>query len=411
MLPAARRRAAEVSQKGALFPWRTISGEEASAHYAAGTAQYHIDADVAYAINQYVRATGDLDFLKQYGAEILVETARLWVDLGFYSEARGGQFVINAVTGPDEYSTVVDNNLFTNIMAKENLLLAALVMQWLYIDDPAAHKKVASVLGGVTRSELRSWRRAASQMYIPYDEQRRVHLQDEHFFDQEPWDFERTPIDTYPLLLHYHPLVIYRHQVIKQADVVLATVLLGDRFSLGEKQRIFDTYDPLTTGDSSLSECIQSIAAAEVGHLRSAEEYFVDAAAVDLADIAGNLRDGVHVASAGGTWMAVVFGFAGLRDRGEHLSFRPMLPARLSAYRFKLRHRDRRLLVDVRRDEVRYELIEGDELTLHHHGQVHVVRRGEPLQASGPVLADGSPGGVGPGRDRAPLREPVARRS
>jgi alpha,alpha-trehalose phosphorylase len=402
MLPAARRRAEEVSQQGALFPWRTIGGEEASAYYAAGTAQYHIDADVAYAVNQYVRATGDVEFLAKYGAEILVETARLWLDLGFYSEARDGRFVINGVTGPDEYSTVVDNNLYTNIMAKENLQVAASVMQWLYEHDRAAHARLSGALG-VTRSEVRLWRRAAERMYIPYDDERGVHLQDEHFFDREVWDFLGTPVEKYPLLLHFHPLVIYRHQVIKQADVVLATVLLGEQFTLEEKERIFDCYDPLTTGDSSLSESIQSIAAAEVGQVRAAEEYFVDAASVDLADIAGNLRDGVHVASAGGTWMAVVFGFAGLRDRGDHLSFWPMLPARLSAYRFRLRHRGRKLAVEVRRDLVRYELLEGDELVVRHQGESYVVRAGRPLEAPGPGTSDPDGDGRAPGRDRTPL--------
>jgi alpha,alpha-trehalose phosphorylase len=303
---------------------------------------------------------------------------------------------------------VVDNNLFTNMMAKENLQVAALAVQLMFDHDPTGHARLAEKLS-VTRSELRRWRRAAAQMYVPYDEERRVHLQDDHFFDREPWDFAGTPVEKYPLLLHFHPLVIYRHQVVKQADVVLATVLLGERFSLEEKRRIFEMYDPLTTGDSSLSESIQSIAAAEVGQVRAAEEYFVDAAAVDLADIAGNLRDGVHVASAGGTWMALVFGFAGMRDRGEYVSFRPMLPARLSAYRFRIRHRGRKLGVEVRHDIVRYELLEGDEMALRHNGVRHVVRAGEPLDVSGSMVADPDGDGVGPGRDRPRLREqPVA---
>ncbi|MEU4690506.1 beta-phosphoglucomutase family hydrolase [Actinoplanes sp. NPDC023714] len=325
MLPDARRRAAEVGCAGALFPWRTISGEEASAYYAAGTAQYHINADIAYALDQYVTVTGDTDLLFRHGVELLVETARMWAHLGFYSERRDGRFVIHKVTGPDEYSTVVDNNLFTNLMAAENLRLAADAVDRVRAESPADHRRMAERTG-LRDEEPAAWRRAAELMFIPYDEQAGVHLQDDSFMDQAGWDFAGTPADRYPLLLHYHPLVIYRHRVIKQADVVFATVLLPDRFSADERRRIFALYDPLTTGDSSLSECVQAIAAADVGKYRTAEEYLVDAAAVDMADTAGNLRDGIHVASAGGTWMALVYGFAGYRWRGRVPRFAPMLP-------------------------------------------------------------------------------------
>ncbi|MGH2721582.1 MAG: HAD-IA family hydrolase, partial [Actinomycetota bacterium] len=326
MLDAARRRAAELGHAGALFPWRTIGGEEASAYYAAGTAQYHINADIAYAIDQYVRATGDEQFLFRYGAEILVETARLWADLGFFSPRRGGRFVINGVTGPDEYSTVVDNNTYTNLMARENLRLASRTVRLMRHEHPADFRRLVERVQ-LEDSEVNDWERAAELMYVSFDEQARVRLQDDGFLEREPWDFQNTPADHYPLLLHYHPLVIYRHQVIKQADVVLATVLLGEEFTLEEKRRIFEYYDPLTAGDSSLSESIQSIAAAEVGALRAAEEYLVDAATLDLADDEGNVRDGLHVASAGGVWSALVSGFGGMRDHAGELSFDPRLPA------------------------------------------------------------------------------------
>jgi alpha,alpha-trehalose phosphorylase len=331
MLPEARRRALEVGCAGALFPWRTINGQEASAYYAAGTAQYHINADIAYALNTYVEATGDTDLLFRHGAELLVETARMWADLGFFSEPKDGKFVIHKVTGPDEYSTVVDNNLFTNLMAAENLSTAADAVARLRAESPPDYRRLIDRVG-LRDEEEAAWRRAAEQIYVPFDEKAHVHLQDDHFLEQEPWDFAGTPQDRYPLLLHYHPLVIYRHQVIKQADIMLATVLLPDRFTPEERRRIFEYYDPLTTGDSSLSECIQAIAAVDVGKYRSAEEYLVDAAAIDIADTAGNLRDGVHVASAGGTWMALVYGFAGYRWRGAR--FAPMLPTRASRVRF-----------------------------------------------------------------------------
>lgn len=380
MLPAARARAREVGCDGALFPWRTINGQEASAYYAAGTAQYHIDADVAYALEQYVTVTGDTDLMVQHGAELLVETARMWAGLGYFSDRHDGRFVIMRVTGPDEYSTVVDNNLYTNLMAAENLRAAADTLDWLAREHPKEHAVLVDGLR-VLDSEVATWRRAAEAMYVPFDETFGVHLQDDAFTRLERWDFAGTPQEMYPLLLHFHPLVIYRHQVIKQADVVLATVMLPERFTPDERRRIFEYYDPLTTGDSSLSECMQAIAAADVGKFRTAEEYLVDATSIDLTDRAGNLRDGVHAASAGGMWMALVQGFAGYRWRGTQFS--PMLPTRARRMRFPLQIRGSVLEVDVREDLVTYTVRSGEPVTGRHRGTPFTVRQGEPVSFPG----------------------------
>jgi alpha,alpha-trehalose phosphorylase len=228
MLGAARERAAEVGHGGALFPWRTINGAEASAWYAAGTAQYHINADVAHAMNQYNRVTGDRGFMLDQGAAVLVETARFWLELGFFSERRDGRFCINGVTGPDEYTTVVDNNAYTNLMAKQNLEIAVRVTEWLEGADPDAHAALVGATG-LTPREVADWRRAAALMYVPRHEQLGIVLQDEHFLERKRWDFEGTPAEKHPLLLHFHPLELYRHHVIKQTDVVVlsAWVLAG----------------------------------------------------------------------------------------------------------------------------------------------------------------------------------------
>jgi alpha,alpha-trehalose phosphorylase len=376
-----------VGASGALFAWRTINGEEASAYYAAGTAQYHIDADIAYALDQYVRVTGDTALLFSHGVELLVETARMWADLGFFSPRRDGRFVIHKVTGPDEYTTVVDNNLFTNLMAAENLRLAADYVELVRAESPPDYGRLVERTG-LADDELTAWRRAAELIYVPYDKEAGVHLQDDGFLDLAPWDFTGTPPDHYPLLLHYHPLVIYRHQVIKQADVELATVMLPDRFSAAERRRIFDYYDPLTTGDSSLSECIQAIAAADAGKYRTAEEYLVDAAAVDLADTAGNLRDGLHVASAGGTWMAVVLGLAGYRWRAGRTEFAPILPTRARRLRFPLLVRGSLLEVDIEEHQVTYRLRSGNPVTAHHYGQQFTVSVGSPTSFAGHYHTD-----------------------
>jgi len=335
MLDAAKARAKELSQLGALYPWRTINGEEASAYYAAGTAQYHINAAVAYAVERYLFATADTDFLAHEGAEILVETARLWADLGFWEHDGTARFRIHGVTGPDEYTTVVNDNLYTNVMARFNMRYAAWTYEFLAEWDPAGHEALRRRTG-VTEEEVREWHRAADAMYLPYDEALGIHPQDESFLDRERWDFAGTPQDKYPLLLHYHPLVIYRFQVLKQADVVLAMHLRGQHFSREQKRRNFEYYDPITTGDSSLSACVQSIVAAEVGHEDLAFEYFEQSLYLDLANTHGNTADGIHIANAGGVWAALVHGFAGMADTGEHLRFRPRLPERWTGMRFRL---------------------------------------------------------------------------
>ena len=265
MLDAARQRAREVGHGGALYPWRTIDGQEASAWYASGTAQYHINADVAYGMRHYLWVTGDLEFVLGRGAEVLIETARFWMELGFFSERRGGRFCLTGVTGPDEYTTVVDNNAYTNLMARENLEGAARVVDWLAGQDPDAHAACCGARASPTRRS-RAGARAAEHMYVPRHEELGIVLQDEHFLDRPRWDFDATPPERYPLLLHHHPLELYRHQVIKQTDVVLATYLLDRSFSAEEIRRTFDYYDPLTTGDSTLSACVQSIVASAAGH-------------------------------------------------------------------------------------------------------------------------------------------------
>ena len=386
MLGAARRRAQQLGHVGALFPWRTISGEEASAYYAAGTAQYHINAAISYAVRQFWRVTGDEEFLAREGVEILVETARLWADLGFFSTRRDGQFCIQGVTGPDEYSAVVDNNAYTNLMARENLAAAAEALELLRsTDEDAYHHLVARLKLG--EHEPEQWSLAARRMFVPHDDRSGVLLQDEHFLNRKPWDFKHTPLDHYPLLLHYHPLNIYRHQVIKQTDVVLATFLAGDRFTREEKRRVFEYYDPLTTGDSSLSSCVQSVMAAEVGDEQAAYDYFLLSAAVDLANLAGNVSDGIHVASCGGVWMALVNGFAGLRDSdGGILSFTPRLPADWHGMRFRLIYRGSRMEVEMRRGETTYRLLEGPPLSLDSDGQRFTIARDQPVTV--PVAAD-----------------------
>ncbi|NYJ03497.1 alpha,alpha-trehalose phosphorylase [Nocardioides thalensis] len=399
LLDHARIRARELAQRGALFPWRTINGNEASAYYAAGTAQYHIDADIAYALSQYVGATGDDDFLAREAIDIFVETARLWADLGFWRDEGTRTFHIHGVTGPDEYTTVVNDNLYTNVLARFNLRRAAQAVWQLQRDDPAAYDDLVRRTG-LQEEEPSEWAEAAKGMNIPFDDYLGIHPQDMHFLEREMWDLERTPLDKRPLLLHYHPLVIYRFQVLKQADVVLALYLQGEEFTAEQKKADFEYYDPITTGDSTLSAVVQSIIAAEVGYHELALRYFHSALFVDLDNRHNNTADGVHVASTGGVWSTLVAGFGGFRDLGVQCgdgqwTIDPRLPESWESLVYRVTLRGTRVRVTVRADELELFVEEGEgPLTFSVRGEDVVVKHGAavvvPLDGQGPRL-DGEP--------------------
>jgi alpha,alpha-trehalose phosphorylase len=316
-----------------------------------------------FALKRYLDATGDIYFLADEGVEMLVETARMWEDLGFYAMNAEKVFHIHGVTGPDEYTTVVNDNMYTNVMARFNLRYAARTVDLLGEWDREAYDRLVRRVG-LKEDETTRWSEAAQAMYIPYDEKFGIHPQDDVFLDREPWDFEHTPPERYPLLLHYHPLVIYRHQVLKQADVVLAMVLRGEHFSLEQKRRNFDYYDPITTGDSSLSACVQAVAAAQIGYDEMAFNYFCEALYVDLADTHGNTSDGVHIASAGGVWGALIYGFAGMYDNGMALRFAPSLPPGWDGFSFRLQRHNTRINVDVDEDGCLVTVLDGPPLPL-----------------------------------------------
>lgn len=359
LLDHARARARELSVSGALFPWRTISGEEASAYFPAGTAQYHIDADIIHGLRHYLLITGDNETLWDIGVEMAVETARMWRDLGFFRE---GSFHIHGVTGPDEYSALVDDNAFTNRMARMNLRFATESVARMQLEQPARYALLAERIR-LGPEEPTGWSEAAEAMFVPHDPDLGITPQDAHFLTKEAWDFDSVPPESYPLLLHFHPLVIYRHQVLKQADVVLADFLLGDEVSSDLRRRNFEFYDPITTGDSSLSPSIQSIAACEIGDIATALTHFSNALMVDLADLAGNTADGVHMASAGGTWLALTAGFGGFSIRHDRVVLSPRLPDSWSRLKFTTRFRGILLEVDVRPGRL-ILVVRGGDLTV-----------------------------------------------
>lgn len=360
ILDDAKARAKEMGHKqGALFPWRTISGTECSAFFPAGTAQYHISADIAYSYIQYYLVTGDLDFLKEFGAEVLFETARLWMDVGHFYE---GTFRIDDVTGPDEYTCIVNNNYYTNAMAKWNLYWAAKVFE--LVDTVP-----------VTEKEAKEWLEASDKMFLPYDDKLKINPQDDSFLQKAVWDFEGTPKEKYPLLLHFHPLTLYRYQVLKQADTVLAHFLLEDEQDLETMKNSYDYYEKITTHDSSLSYCVYSIMAAKLGYHEKAYNYFIETARLDLDNTHGNTKDGLHMANMGGTWLAIVYGFAGLRVKEGGISFAPFVPEKWEGYSFVVHYQDRKLKLELTKKELHISLLEGEELEVTVFDEPLVVEK------------------------------------
>ncbi|MET9340430.1 glycosyl hydrolase family 65 protein [Nonomuraea sp. NPDC003804] len=393
-LPLAMERARQLGLRGAGFPWRTINGEECSGYWPAGTAAFHINADIADAVVRYVDCTADEDFDRGIGLELLAQTARLWRSLGHHDAQ--GRFHIDGVTGPDEYSAISDDNVYTNLMAQQNLVAAA--------EAAGRHPERARELG-VDQEEMAGWRDAAEAIHVPYDATLGVHPQAAGFTGHEVWDFAATTDEQYPLLLHFPYFDLYRKQVVKQADLVLAMFRRGDAFTPEQKARNFDYYERLTVRDSSLSAGVQAVLAAEVGHLRLAYDYVAEAALMDLDDLEHNTRDGLHIASLAGSWMALVNGLAGMRSRRGGLTFAPRLPDGLSRLGFTIVMRGSRLAVRVDQGSATYTLLDGDPLPLLHHGKPITVAHGSPVTC--PVPAP-PPATAAPRQPRG--REPARRR-
>ncbi|MDX1875917.1 glycoside hydrolase family 65 protein [Mycolicibacterium sp. 120266] len=356
-LELAKDRARQLSLAGASFPWRTIRGEECSAYWPAGTAAWHINADIAMAFERYRVVTGDDSLERECGLAVLVETARLWLSLGHHD--RHGRWHLDGVTGPDEYTALVSDNIFTNLMAAHNLRVAAAAC--------VRHPEAAHAIG-VSTEEAAAWRDAAAAVYIPFDEELGVHPQCAGFTNLAEWDF--TAETRYPLLLHEHYVRLYPTQVLKQADLVLAMHWHSHAFSPAEKARNVDYYERRTTRDSSLSACTQAVMCAEVGHLELAHDYAYEAALIDLRDLHHNTRDGLHMASLAGAWTALVAGFGGLRDDQGMLALDPHLPDGITRLRFRLRWKDFRLTVDATHHKVTYGLRDGPDakLIIRHAG-------------------------------------------
>ncbi len=377
-LDAARQRAEVLGWEGATFAWRTIDGQETSAYWPASTAAVHINASVSRAFWLHSHATGrSLDATD--GRSVLVETARLWMSIG-HEDAAGGWHLFG-VTGPDEYTGVVDDNVFTNLMARRNLLRAA--------DACESAPDRAQALG-VTRDEIAAWRRAAGSVHVPWDAHLGVHSANENFTTYREWRFADKR-DSYPVEDHQHYAKFYRRQVVKQADLVLALWWCRDDFTAEQLAADLEYYEARTVRDSSLSAAAQAVVCARAGHPDLALRYLREAALVDLRDVQGDTAQGLHLASTGGAWLALVAGLGGLREDRELLELAPVLPSGLSRMSFH---------VTWRGSLVRVETTAA--------GTVLTVVDGEGPVA---VVVDGARVELGAGAVRVPLRDPAPLRA
>ncbi|MFW6022874.1 MAG: glycoside hydrolase family 65 protein [Halanaerobiaceae bacterium] len=367
ILDKARENARRVRLEGALFPWRTINGDEASAFFMGSTVQFHINADIAYAIHQYYHATEDKDFLYNYGVEILIETARMWASRGCYIPFLDDKYCFNEVCGPDEYKPGVSNNAYTNYMAQFNLEYAIEIVEMLSEEEPELYRELAERLN-FDRTEILKWRTLVKDIYLPYNEEMGVLPQDDSFLFKDEIDIDALDDTEFPLVSNWHPLTIWRFQVIKQADVILLMFLLGEKFTLEEKKANYDYYEPKTTHDSSLSSSIYSIIAAEIGYYNEAYNYFIQTVRLDLDDFNENTWQGLHIAAMGSAWLSLVQGFAGMRNYNGKLHFLPYLPDEWESYEFKIVFKGNQLKIRVEKEKVYYNLINGSGLKIYHNG-------------------------------------------
>lgn len=365
-------------EKGALYPWRTINGKEASTYFPLGTAQYHINADIAYAFKLYVDVTGDYEYLEKKAAEVLIETARVWADVGCFAESKGNKYCICAVTGPDEYNAIVDNNFYTNLMARENIKDAIFALETIQRKNPEAYTELTKRLE-LTAGEVDYWKQIAENMYFPYDDKRKIYPLDDGFMQRKPWDDSKIPPEKRHLLYeNYHPLFIFRQRMSKQADAILGMLLHSNLFTEEELKRNYDFYQEVTLHHSSLSTCIFGILASQIGYYEEAYRYFSESARMDLDDYHNNFYAGIHAANMAGTWQGIVFGFAGVRTNKGILECKPTIPEKWNEYSFKLQYRGSSIAITITKQNAIFTLENDIPITFEVAGkQMKLEKKGE----------------------------------
>lgn len=363
LLDKARERAEQIGNIGALYSWCSINGEETSVVFEASTAEYHINADIAYSVWRYEKATGDSEFIYENCVEMLFETAKFYAHRGTFVEAHNGRFCINSVCGPDEYACGVNNNCYTNFMVQFHLRYALDIYKRMQEKYPAQLNAILNKTG-IDKAELDLWQEAADKMYYKVNDRYGIYEQDDRFVYNDAVDMDTIP-KNFDIRAIFHPLDLWRIQVLKQADVVLLQFVLGDKFTVDEKKRNYDYYEPKTNHGSSLSAAVHSIMANEIGYYDAAYEYFKSSAYMDISDFKRNTTGGVHIACLGGVWMSVVNGFMGMRLYDDGLHFQPRLPDAWKSCTFRINYNNAVIEICAKRDSTSFTLLSGESLLIY----------------------------------------------
>jgi maltose phosphorylase len=367
-LPQAMRRAKDLDCEGACFPIATIDGTESCTLWQHASLQFQPTTAVAYGIWHYVNSTGDTAFLRSGGAQLLVQICRFLASRGQWSAK--GKFGYYAVMGPDEFQMMVNNNTYTNYMAKRTFEFALQVLSPLSQRDGAEGKGEL-----VSQDELAKWRQMADEMFIPYDPETQLYEQHEGFFNLPHIEIDMIPVEDFPLYHHWSYDRIYRNDMIKQPDVLMFMLLYNQSFSLAEKRANYEYYEPRCIHESSLSPSVHSILAAELGKHQEAFDFFHFATRIDLDNYNRNTHEGIHTTSIAAAWMNIVYGFGGMRSDGELLSFNPSIPEHWKAYSFQVIYHSSVLRVEVAQGMARFSITEGEPVIVNICGQEMEVNR------------------------------------
>ncbi|NLL46955.1 MAG: glycoside hydrolase family 65 protein [Firmicutes bacterium] len=370
-LEKAKENAAKLGLKGALYPMVTMNGEECHNEWEITFEEIHRNGAIAYAIFNYVRYTGDEDYLAEYGVDVLVEISRFWASR-VNVQTRKGVYMILGVTGPNEYENNVNNNWYTNRIAAWTLEYTLETLKHIEKKNPEAATEIRGRLQ-ISRQELELWQDISNKMYYPIVEELGIFEQQDGFMDKELIPADQIPPHELPLNQHWSWDRILRSCFIKQADVLQGLFFLGDRYDLETKKRNFDFYEPLTVHESSLSPCVYSILAAEIGYQAKAYELYLRTARLDLDNYNNDTEDGLHITSMAGTWMSIVYGFGGLRIENGTLTLRPFAPPQWEGYSFRLRFRQHYLEIYVSATEVLLRQEGGFALDLQVHGEPYTL--------------------------------------
>jgi maltose phosphorylase len=334
----------------ALYPMVTMDGEESHNEWEITFEEIHRNGAIVYAIAKYVNYTGDYAYIPAMGMEVMIGVARFWRERAHISPVKD-QYVILGVTGPNEYENNVNNNWYTNYLARWCINYTIDQIEKVKQQYRGDYERVA-VKTGLQEAELIAWKEVADHMYFPWSEDHGIFLQQDGFLDKEPITANDVPVDQRPVNQHWSWDRILRSPLIKQADVLQGFYFFEDHFSREELDRHFDFYEPLTVHESSLSPCIHSILASSLGRIGQAYEFYLRTSRLDLDDYNREVHEGLHITSMAGTWLSVVEGFGGMRVKDDTLSFSPRKPKQWKSFSFKIRFRGCVMKVLVADDKV-----------------------------------------------------------